>query len=59
MNTFLQILLGLAAALFLVVGGFFLGQASAPSEIVDCLNWASANFEKPTVALLSNLCHGS
>ena len=59
MSTFLQILLGLAAALFLVVGGFFLGQATAPSEIVDCLNWAAANFEEPTVGLLSSICHGS
>ena len=59
MNTFLQVLLGLAAALFLVVGGFLFGQATAPSEIVESLNWASANFEEPTVGLLSTLCHGS
>lgn len=59
MNTFLQVLLGLAAALFLVVGGFVIGQETAPSEIVDCLNWAAANFEKATVGLLSQLCHGS
>ena len=59
MYTFLQILLGCAAALFLVVGGFYLGQATAPSEIVDCLNWAAVTFEQPTVGTLALLCHGS
>jgi hypothetical protein len=57
--TFIQILLGCAAALFLVVGGFYLGQATAPSEIVDCLNWVAANFEESTVGVLTTLCHGS
>lgn len=59
MYTFLQIILGCAAALFLVAGGFYLGQATAPSEIVDCLNWTAANFEKPTVGQLAIICHGS
>lgn len=59
MGTFLKTLLTCAAALFLVVGGFYLGQASAPSETVDCLNWVAASFEKPTVGQLGTICHGS
>jgi hypothetical protein len=59
MYTFLQFLLGFAAALILVVGGFLLGQATAPSETVDCLNWTLAHFEEPTIGQLALICHGS
>lgn len=59
METFLKVLLACAAVLFLVLGGFYLGQATAPSEIVDCLNWVTASFENPTIGQLATICHGS
>jgi len=59
MYTFIQILVGCAAALFLAVGGFYLGQATAPSETVACLNWAAAIFDEPPAGVFALLCHGS
>jgi hypothetical protein len=54
-STFFQVIIGLAAALFLAGGGFYFGQATAPSEIVDCLNWASVYFDEPTAVAFFRL----